>query len=271
MPGFQSLVNDKWNEWRQFQQWQQRQNDRNSCTVNDGNIAVPPPSSLLVAIPLLDDQDHSGPAGLARLTGLVGLEFRSTYPQTPTSTDSSLIQMTLDHPIPATSTMPSMPAVFEIPSPCEPSLDAYLQSNHGIIPRLPRILQQTLWDVPFMPIFASGPAVQILLQSKVVDYMEFKCLQGILWCDPTIDGQLVRVPCSKTHVFTSRSLSPLEKRKLMKVLQLVMDYGTTTTTANPDGRSRVLKQQLQHHNHESHNNDVDANADRGRGRGAVTQ
>lgn len=76
-----------------------------------------------------------------------------------------------------------------------------------------------------MTIFANGPAVQALLQSNVAEYLEFKSLQGILWWDAT-RNRLVRVPCSKTHVFTGRLSSPMDKRKLMKVLQLVMGYGT---------------------------------------------
>jgi len=113
----------------------------------------------------------------------------------------------------------------------EPSLEAHLKSCHGIIPRLPQLLKHTLWDLSFMTIFANGPAVHTLLESNVAEYLEFKSVEGILWWD-SATGALVPVPCAKNHVFTSRLVaSPMEKRKLMKVLSLFMDYGTTTATA----------------------------------------
>ena len=36
---------------------------------------------------------------------------------------------------------------------------------------------------------------------------------------------LYRVPCSKGDVFKSKLLSPVDKRRLMKFLQLITDYG----------------------------------------------
>jgi RAB protein geranylgeranyltransferase component A len=52
--------------------------------------------------------------------------------------------------------------------------------------------------------------------------MEFKPLEGLLW----YNGVLSRVPCSKGDVFATSLLSPLEKRRLMKFLQLTLDYAT---------------------------------------------
>ena len=70
-------------------------------------------------------------------------------------------------------------------------------------------------------IFASGVATHAFLTSGVAEYLEFKPLEGLLWFQ---DGQLSRVPCSKGDVFSSKLLKPLEKRRLMKFLQVVMDY-----------------------------------------------
>ena len=118
----------------------------------------------------------------------------------------------------------------------EPSLEVRLKSHHGIIPRLPQILKHTLWDLSFMAIFANGPAVHTLLESNVAEYLEFKSVEGLLWWDSAM-GALVPVPCAKNQVFTSRLVaSPMEKRKLMKVLSLFMDYGTTTATAPMSGQ-----------------------------------
>lgn len=71
-------------------------------------------------------------------------------------------------------------------------------------------------------IFASGVAVTCFLTSGVSDYLEFKSVEGLLWFQ---GGQLARVPCSKGDVFASQLLKPMDKRRLMKFLQVVMDYG----------------------------------------------
>ena len=71
-------------------------------------------------------------------------------------------------------------------------------------------------------IFASGVATHSFLTSGVAEYLEFKSVEGLLWFQ---DGQLSRVPCSKGDVFSSKLLKPMEKRRLMKFLQVVMDYG----------------------------------------------
>ena len=72
-------------------------------------------------------------------------------------------------------------------------------------------------------LYASGPAVKALVTSGVADYMEFKALEGLLWY---ADSELSRVPCSKGDVFATSLLSPLEKRRLMKFMQLALDYAT---------------------------------------------
>ena len=73
-------------------------------------------------------------------------------------------------------------------------------------------------------IFASGVAVTSFLTSGVSEYVEFKSVEGLLWFQ---DGQLSRVPCSKGDVFSSKMLKPMDKRRLMKFLQVVMDYGVS--------------------------------------------
>ena len=71
-------------------------------------------------------------------------------------------------------------------------------------------------------LLAWGPAVQGLLQSSVADYVEFKSLEQLLYFDK--NGRLLPVPCSKNDVFSSKLLSPMEKRRIMKFLQLALDY-----------------------------------------------
>ena len=112
-------------------------------------------------------------------------------------------------------------------------IDLYLQQNCNI--RSSRLVQaesllqkqsrQFAIDITPSLIFASGSAVEGFLKSGVADYLEFKSIEGLLWYDDK-RGCLSRVPCSKGDVFNTKLLSPLEKRKLMKFLQLVMDFAT---------------------------------------------
>ena len=111
-------------------------------------------------------------------------------------------------------------------------------------------------DISPSLIYASGDAVQGIVKSGVADYLEFKSLKGLYALmtedeskrrrtnrgtrstggknectgeasDIDMDNDLVsyRVPCSKGDVFRSQLLSPVDKRRLMKFLQLISDYG----------------------------------------------
>jgi hypothetical protein len=73
-------------------------------------------------------------------------------------------------------------------------------------------------------VLAAGRAVQGMLASGVAEYLEFKSLEGLHWLQ---DGKLSRVPCSKGDVFGTKLLAPMDKRRLMKFMQLSMDYGTS--------------------------------------------
>mmetsp|Transcript_8882 Transcript_8882/g.19941 ORF Transcript_8882/g.19941 Transcript_8882/m.19941 type:complete len:799 (+) Transcript_8882:181-2577(+) len=109
-------------------------------------------------------------------------------------------------------------------------------------------------------LYAAGDAVQNLVDSGVSDYLEFKSLKGLYILmeeenklrsgrrsrntgknkskdlssgnDHVDSGSMngrklatYRVPCSKGDVFRSKLLSPIDKRRLMKFLQLISDYG----------------------------------------------
>lgn len=106
-------------------------------------------------------------------------------------------------------------------------------------------------------LYASGEAVECLVKSGVSDYVEFKSLKGLyLLTDEakssttrggkcsriTVDNKSIgstgsdklmsyRVPCSKGDVFRSKLLSPVDKRRIMKFLQLVSDYGMAAGAA----------------------------------------
>ena len=94
-------------------------------------------------------------------------------------------------------------------------------------------------------LLANDRAVSGLISSNVADYIEFKSVQSLHILLPangkthsrstsaannktSEDSEslsLHQVPCSKGDVFQTSLLTPLEKRKLMKFLQLISDYG----------------------------------------------
>jgi RAB protein geranylgeranyltransferase component A len=73
-------------------------------------------------------------------------------------------------------------------------------------------------------VLAAGRAVQGMLASGVAEYLEFKSLEGLHWLQ---DGKLHRVPCSKGDVFGTKLFKLLDKRRLMKFMQVSLDYGTS--------------------------------------------
>jgi len=100
------------------------------------------------------------------------------------------------------------------------------QSRKFVLDLMPRVL------------FANGPAVSGLISSSVSSYVEFMTIQGL--CLVT-DTTLQAVPSSKSQVFQSTLLSPIEKRKLMKLLQLVLEYGELTSSTGHNNQSTDVK------------------------------
>ena len=86
------------------------------------------------------------------------------------------------------------------------------------------VSRQFSLDLSPAVLFANGPAVSGLISSSVSNYVEFMAIQGLFFLSST-GGTLERVPSSKADIFQSMLLSPIEKRKFMKFLQLVMEYG----------------------------------------------
>lgn len=75
-------------------------------------------------------------------------------------------------------------------------------------------------------IFNSGSTVDFLLKSDVSKYLDFQSIEGLFYLQDSTDTcHLHAVPCSKGDVFKSQLLNPLEKRSLMKFLQVVSDWG----------------------------------------------
>ncbi|XP_064112420.1 rab proteins geranylgeranyltransferase component A-like isoform X1 [Macrobrachium nipponense] len=74
-------------------------------------------------------------------------------------------------------------------------------------------------------LFSRGSLVELLISSNVARYAEFKCITRVLtWISCEDKGELVVVPCSRSDVFTTESLSLIEKRLLMKLLEFCHSY-----------------------------------------------
>jgi RAB protein geranylgeranyltransferase component A len=111
------------------------------------------------------------------------------------------------------------------------SLTSYLATTHNIQSfrslQARKLLESRSLALDASPtfVFAAGRAVQGMLASGVAEYLEFKTLEGLFWLDDT--KMVSRVPCSKGDVFSTKLLKPMDKRRLMKFLQLSMDYATS--------------------------------------------
>jgi Rab proteins geranylgeranyltransferase component A len=183
---------------------------------------------------------------------------------TPTDSNDSIIRVvvTLDAWKLANATSPTLHMVY-VDSDGDPKVGTdvshkppSLESTSALQTRT--ILEQRsrsfALDVTPSLIYASGPAVYGLLQSKVADYLEFKSLEGMYWCrmessdtkdnssNESVTAHLEPVPCSKHDVFASSWLSPMDKRRLMTFLQLALDYSQQEEQAVLSLNERQLNQ-----------------------------
>ncbi|KAI9491958.1 hypothetical protein BDB00DRAFT_766146 [Zychaea mexicana] len=71
----------------------------------------------------------------------------------------------------------------------------------------------------------NGELVEILIQSGVGRYLEFKGVDDIGIFDNE-QGRLDRVPSSKQDVFTNKGIPLIDKRKLMRFLTFAIDFDT---------------------------------------------
>ncbi|KAM4663408.1 rab proteins geranylgeranyltransferase component A 1 [Discoglossus pictus] len=70
-------------------------------------------------------------------------------------------------------------------------------------------------------LYSRGLLIDLLIKSNVSRYAEFKNITRILSYN---SGKIEQVPCSRADVFTSKQLSMVEKRTLMKFLTFCADY-----------------------------------------------
>jgi len=136
----------------------------------------------------------------------------------------------------------------------EGSITKYFVEAHDIIPtntfqyQKYILAQKRFYALDLTPglLYANGDAVNGMIESGVSEYCEFKSLLGLyLFMNDSNSSrikkstdstntqkfQLSRVPCSKRDVFQTKLLSPVDKRKLMKFLQIASDYAVAKSSS----------------------------------------
>jgi len=136
----------------------------------------------------------------------------------------------------------------------------YLRKKHDIITldtiHYQRYIQERqrhfALDLTPSLLYANGAAVSGMIDSGVAEYCEFKSVIGLELLmkqdeprrrgvrggangqngDDVVIPTLSRVPCSKRDVFQTKLLSPVDKRRLMKFLQISSDYAVAKSIEN---------------------------------------
>lgn len=157
---------------------------------------------------------------------------------------------------------------FGIPVDRMHNVESYLSETQDVLP-LRAIQAHTILnmsrsfalDVTPGLVYASGSAVHGMLMSGVAEYLDFKSIEALLWLEAA-NQPLSRVPCSKGDVFTSQLLPPLDKRRLMKFLQLTMDYATAVQMAQEEASiaaATTTKTALANENEANNTTELDGN------------
>ena len=94
------------------------------------------------------------------------------------------------------------------------------RANVNRVARALRNARRFTIDLTPRLILCRGKTVDALVESNVSKYLEFKSLDSTVCLG---DDGPVKVPCSKSEVFRSKSLGMIEKRQLMKFLQFCND------------------------------------------------
>lgn len=76
-------------------------------------------------------------------------------------------------------------------------------------------------DVAPKMLFSRGPLVEAIISANISHYAEFKVVNRIL---TFLNGNIEDVPCSRSDVFSSKLISAIEKRTLMKFLTFCIDF-----------------------------------------------
>ncbi|TRY63063.1 hypothetical protein TCAL_00341 [Tigriopus californicus] len=80
-------------------------------------------------------------------------------------------------------------------------------------------------------LFSKGSMVELLISSNVSRYTEFKSVTRVL---THLNGKLEHVPSSRADVFSTKHISVIEKRLLMKYLTFCLNYQEHLDKIEPD-------------------------------------
>ncbi|GFU28549.1 rab proteins geranylgeranyltransferase component A 2 [Nephila pilipes] len=73
--------------------------------------------------------------------------------------------------------------------------------------------------------FSRGSLVELLISSNIARYAEFQCITRVL---TYINGHIEQVPCSRADVFSTKNVTVVEKRMLMKFLNFCLKFEEQT-------------------------------------------
>jgi len=70
---------------------------------------------------------------------------------------------------------------------------------------------------------AREEVIELLIQSNVSRYLEFACINRLMTSLPPPRQNLIEsIPLSRSDIFTTKSISLVEKRRLMKFLEFIL-------------------------------------------------
>lgn len=105
-----------------------------------------------------------------------------------------------------------------------PVFFGYIKDNRMTKYRARQQSQRFSIDLTCRVFFGAGSTIECLINSEVARYLEFKSIDSLIYLGKE-NKQLWNVPSSKGDIFSSKLLSALEKRSLMKFLQFALDWG----------------------------------------------
>jgi RAB protein geranylgeranyltransferase component A len=105
-----------------------------------------------------------------------------------------------------------------------PIFFGYIKDNIITKYRARQLCQRFSIDITSRVLFGAGSTIECLINSEVARYLEFKSIDSLYYLGKD-NKQLWNVPSSKGDIFSSKLLSALEKRSLMKFLQFALDWG----------------------------------------------
>lgn len=76
-------------------------------------------------------------------------------------------------------------------------------------------------DIAPKLLFSRGELVDLLISSNIARYAEFKSITRVL---TFLNGKLEQVPCSRADVFSTKNVTIVEKRMLMKLLTFCLKF-----------------------------------------------